>query len=75
MKILIGAVIGLVGSAVVIFLDIKFIQWCFTCIPTNEWAKLIKIAIVFIDFWFTAGLCILPFVAGIIIGGIFEEAK
>jgi hypothetical protein len=69
-KILIGSVIGLLGSWGVIVLDIKFVKWIFTMIPVCEWAGFVKIVIIFIDIWFTLGLCILPFALGIGIGGI-----
>lgn len=73
MKILMGALIGGVGSYLVILLDIKFVKWLFSLVPNNEYSGLVKILIVFIDFWFTAGLCIIPFVLGCGIGTILEK--
>jgi hypothetical protein len=75
MKILISGIIGLLGSWGIIVLDIKFVRWVFTMVPVSDWAKLIKILIVFIDIWFTAGICMLPFVLGMLIGNILEQNK
>ena len=73
MKILMGALIGGVGSYLVILLDIKFVKWLFTLVPNNEYAGLFKILIVFIDIWVTAGLCLIPFGLGCGIGAILER--
>lgn len=73
MKILMGALIGGVGSYLVILLDIKFVKWLFALVPDSEYSGLIKILIVFIDFWFTAGLCLIPFGLGCGIGAILEQ--
>ena len=72
-KFLISSVIGLLGSWGVVVLDIKFVKWLFTMIPVCEWAGLVKIAIIFVDIWFTIGLCILPFVLGILLGGVLAQ--
>ena len=73
MKTLVGAIIGLIGSIVVIILDIKLIHYIFTLIPLNDWTGFIKILIIFIDIWFVAGLCFIPFVLGIFIGNLLEQ--
>lgn len=73
MKILMGALIGGVGSYLVILLDIKFVKWLFTLVPNNEYFGLVKILIVFIDIWMTAGLCVIPFLLGLGIGSILEK--
>ncbi|MFA5154184.1 MAG: hypothetical protein WC554_16660 [Clostridia bacterium] len=73
MKILVGCVIGVIGSAIAIFFDIKLVKWIFTLIPASEWAGLVKIGVVFVDFWLTAGLCVIPFALGLMIGTILEN--
>lgn len=73
MKILLGALIGGIGSYLIILLDIKFVKWLFVLVPDYEYSGLIKILIVFVDFWFTAGLCIIPFILGCGIGAILEK--
>jgi hypothetical protein len=72
-KILIGGAIGLLGSWGIVVLDIKFVKWLFSMVPVSDWAGLIKIVIVFIDIWATAGLCILPFILGLAIGGVLAQ--
>ena len=73
MKFFIGMLIGLAGSALAICLDIRLVQYLFSLVPPSGYAKLIKMAIVFIDIWLTAGLCLLPFVLGFGIGAILSK--
>lgn len=69
---LVGCIVGLVGSTCVILLNIKFVHWLFSLVPVGEYASLTKVGIVFIDLWLTLGLCLLPFLLGFAIGTILE---
>jgi hypothetical protein len=73
MKILVGMVLGLIGSAVLVLLDINLVKFIFTLVPQSDWSGLIKVAVVFVDIWFTGAICILPFVFGFMIGGMLER--
>ena len=65
-KILFRFILPLVFSIIVILLDINLVKYIINLVPTNandlagltKWAGLIKVAIVFIDIWLTAGLII-----------------
>lgn len=62
-KLLICGLIGVICSAVLVFLDVKFVQYVFSVIPQSvgQWMGLLKIAIVFMDIWLTFGICAIPF--------------
>lgn len=72
-KLLFGSIIGLLGSIGVVICDIRFVKWLFSFVPVSEYAGLIKIVIVFIAIWITAGICIIPFVVGISIGALLSR--
>lgn len=74
MKILIGLIIGLIGSVIIVYFDIQLVKYLLSLVPDGSWSGLVRACIVFLDIWFTAGLCILPFVLGGYIGIAIEEA-
>jgi hypothetical protein len=72
-KVLIGAIIGLIGSVIIIMLDIKFVHYLFSLLPASEWTGIAKVVVVFIDIWATLGLCVMPFILGLGIGATLEK--
>jgi len=73
MRFLICLLLGILSSYGVILLNMQFIKWLWSLIPINQWTGLVKIAVLFVDFWFTAGLCILPFLLFFMLGAIIEK--
>jgi len=73
MKFLISLLIGITGSIVVILFDIKLVIWIFSLVPQTEWTEIIKVLIVFVDIWTTAGICLIPIWLGIAIGTVLSE--
>lgn len=73
MKIVVGSIIGLIGSSIIILFDIKFVKWLFTLLPQTEWTGFAKVVIIFVDIWLVGGICILPFALGFFIGTFLQS--
>ena len=74
-KFWVPLVVGGVGSAIVIWADVKVVQWMFAKVPASEWAGLVKVIIVFFDVWLTAGICLLPILGGMSLGAYLYENR
>ena len=73
MKMLVGIIIGLIGSIVVILFDIHLVKYILTLVSVSDYAGLRKVVIVFISIWLTAGICIIPFAIGFCWGEFLEN--
>ena len=73
MKIVVGTIIGIIGSILIIWGNINLVRYVLTLVPSSDWSGLIKIIIIFIDVWFTAGLCLIHSLIGVIVGSILEK--
>lgn len=76
MRFLIGLLTGLLGSSILIWLNIKLMKYVLSLVPTtSNWAGLIKVLLVFADIWLVGGIVALPIIVGIVFGTYLENKR
>jgi hypothetical protein len=74
MKFLFSILLGGIVSSILIYLDVRLVLYLLTLVPlSHPLSGLFKIAIIFVDIWFTLGICVLPFFLGGVIGTALEK--